>query len=35
MSNPVVNWIARKYFPGYKLRTDLHHASYVWKENGY
>lgn len=29
MTNPIVNWIAHRWFSGYKSHTDLHHALYA------
>lgn len=28
MTDPLINWIARRAYPGYKQTTDLHFASY-------
>lgn len=29
MTDPVLNWIAKRYYSGYKSTTDLHYAAYV------
>jgi len=29
LTDPLVNWIARRYFIGYKNNTDLHYATYT------
>jgi len=32
MSDPVLNWVAKKYYAGYKTTTDRHYATYSGKE---